>query len=204
MGVISDEAFEAAVIQVIHPEIAKFSVGPHLFDVIPGRFILQTESEPFAQLLDMAVQIFCDCLPHTPINMMGINLDSHFNTRSQAQRTAFGRAFAPLAPWGDFGKRIEAQPANDPGGVIILTMREGNLPDRPHGYRQVTLEASRKLDQNTGVRVLLNDHYETRTESNIAGAEEIMTILKDRFDASLAESKAIVDAVMEHSKGLPA
>src|SRR5262249_28245723 len=116
MGLMSDAALEAATVEIIHPDFAKFSADYISYEVVSTRFQLQSESEPFVRTSDTAAIIFGKLLPHTPIQRLGINLEAHFNTLSPNQRIHLGRTLAPLEPWGSFGRRIQEETGERRGG----------------------------------------------------------------------------------------
>jgi hypothetical protein len=202
MGLMSDAALEAAKVEIIHPDFAKFAADDISYEVVSTRFQLQSESEPFVRTSDTAAAIFGKLLPHTPIRQLGINLEAHFNTLSLDQRINLGRALAPLEPWGSFGRKIQEETGERRGGMVAVVMQESVPKDRKAGYRQVRVEPSRKLSAGTGVMILINDHFECAQDTPAAGAAEIVSILRDRFDDSLAEGRNIASELMEYALGL--
>ena len=71
--IITEAEAEAATVNLIHPEIAQFTVEKFRFEVQKERFQVTTTVEPFVQLLDAVVNLFKEQLPHTPTDKMGIN-----------------------------------------------------------------------------------------------------------------------------------
>lgn len=201
MGLISDTALETAKIEYNLPEIAKFAANDMSYEVVSTRFQLRTENEPFIVASDATAKIFGELLPHTPIKQLGINFETHFSTLSLEQRTNLGRALAPLEPWGGFGSRIK-QDASRRGGMVTLVMQESEPNDRALGHRQARIEPSKKLNKETGVAIHINDHFEYQQDAKVSDATEVISILQNRFDDSLAESRKIAGELMEYAMSL--
>jgi hypothetical protein len=200
MGLMSDAALEAATVEIIHPDVARFAADDISYDVASTRFQLQSESEPFIRTSDIAATIFGKLLPHSPIRQLGINLEAHFNTLSPDQRIHLGRALAPLEPWGSFGRRIQEETGERRGGMLAVFMQESVPKDRKAGFRQVRVVPSRKLSADIGVVVHINDHFECAHDT--PETAEIVSILQDRFDDSLAEGRKIAGELMQYALGL--
>lgn len=201
-GFISDEQMEGANVTVVHPEVTQFTAGGYGFDVNQQRCMMRSEQEPFTMLLELAVGIFGNHLTYTPLQKLGINLHVTYSCRSAKQRIELGRVLAPLAPWGKFGKRIEDSPVAQTGGILSMTMQENNLPDRKSGHRRVEVEADNDAGRKR-VMIGVNDHFELLKPDDVEGSAEIIAILQDRFDASIAESRRIINELIEVSNGLP-
>ena len=111
---------------------------------------------------------------------------------------------APLAPWGEFGKRLEGgKEPESVGGMIVLVMQENAPPDRSRGWRRVQIEPSRQVKGVAGVRMNINDHYEIVDAKDDQGSGPMITLLRDRFEASLAESRKIVSDLMDFASKAP-
>jgi len=200
--VLSDRELERTSTQIIHPQIAQFSLERFQLEVMPNRFMISTPVEPFIRILDDVLNIFEKSLPHTPIEKLGINFEVHFKFESAARRLALGRALAPIEPWGAFGKRFESKTEEAMSGLITLVMQESGLADREKGWRRVQVQPSDKLGGLASVRLDINDHLEIPNTKDEDGAAAAINILRSRFDQSLAESKSIVSDMMEFASKL--
>jgi hypothetical protein len=200
MGLMSDAALEAATVEIIHPDFARFAADDISYEVRSTHFQLQSETEPFVRTSDVAAAIFGKLLPHTPIRRLGINLEAHFNTLSPDQRTHLGRALAPLEPWGSFGRRIQEGTGEPRGGMLAVIMQESVPKDRKAGFRRVRVEPSGKPSAEIGVVVNINDHFECAHDP--PETAEIISILQDHFDDSLAEGRKITGELMQYALGL--
>jgi hypothetical protein len=199
VGVLTDDEFEAASEDkqlVVHPEIAQFSTARFSVNVLPQRFTLSTPQESFVHILDDAVTIFRDKLPHTPMDKLGINYDAYWKVETLKQRTALGRALAPIKPWGAFGKSLESTTETKIGGLLALVMQQ-NINDGAHLYRRVQIEPWNSEKAQNGIRMQINDHYQLAMPKDDDGSGPIMKLLNDNFDRSLSQSKAIVSEMME-------
>lgn len=197
-GLISDAEMEAAVVNVIHQDVTQFVAGAFKFDINQQRFHVASADEPFVSLLDLTAGIFGDRLVHTPLEKLGINLEALYLCRSAKQRLAFGRALAPIAPWGDFGRRVDSTPLPRSGGITSMTMQEN--PEGRRGYRRVEIEP---FSDTTRVKISVNDHFEAADPDKVDGAIEMVTRLSDEFDRSIAESKKIIGDLIDVSAGFP-
>lgn len=195
---ISDDEMNAAKVNVIHPEITQFVAGSYSFDITQQRFLVRSSDEPFIQVLDLVVGMFGEFLVHTPIQKVGLNFDLVFKCRSAKQRLEFGRRLAPLDAWGDFGKRMEHSSPDRAGGLVSLTMQES--PPGRKGYRRVEIEPVADTSA-ARVKININDHYEAGIEK-APDASEIVGMLVDHFEDSLAENRRISAELIDFSAGL--
>lgn len=201
-GFINDDEFEAANRNenknlLALPDLAQFSIPRFSLVVQQQRFNITTTREPFVLILDDVDNIFTRQLPHTPVAMLGINYDIRFKLDSFEQRHRLGRALAPILPWGDFGKRLERDTQTQIGGMAALVMQE-NPTDREAGYRRVQIEPTQN---QTGVRIQINDHYQLNPRSE-EGAAPVIKTLREKFEPSLAEAKVIVSQLMDFASTL--
>ncbi len=202
VGIITDSELGSSATRVVHPEITQFDISRFRVEVQPARFQITTMEEPFVSILDDIEEIFVRHLPHTPTGSFGINYNVHFLLSSPGQRIALGRALAPTEPWGAFGSRL-AEPTSPElaSGMVTLIMQETNPSDRNKGARRVKVQPSKKVDKLRGVFVDINDHFEMETSDEIGAGDSIL-LLRERFDASIAESKTIVSELMTFASRL--
>lgn len=200
-GVVTQQEMAAAEIAVIHADLSQFSINPISVHVTQDRFQAECTQEPFARLLDFVQSIFT-ILRHTPVSQVGINYQIHFLTPNVEQRTALGRALAPLEPWGDWGREIgAARLPEQVGGLADLVIQQ-NSPGGRNGYRRVQIEPSRRVDLATGVFMAVNDHYNLSKPLDPISANELVDLLGRQFDASIAWSKAMVGSMMDLAASL--
>lgn len=165
-GVISDDEAQAAEEPVTHPQIAQISIQHLSIGVETNKFAVSITSDPIVKVLDIAVQIFRDLLPHTPIRAFGINYSEHWRVESFEKRLALGRALAPLEPWGEWGQTFDAPTPELTGGMLELIMKKpfspvGEGKDKMEGYQRVEIGPSKELaDRQRGVFMQVNHHRE--------------------------------------------
>lgn len=195
-GLISATMVDTANTKIVHSQISEFNVDWLHMQVVPDRFLISTTQAPYVRLQDLAVRIFREHLPHTPLKTMGINREVHFLVKSFEDRDRLGRLLAPVEPWGDWGK--ELGPDGEHGGMVSITMRQVNPEGRPPGGQiNVTVEPSNQIGQGRlGVYVRVNDHYTIESVENQMGTSKIVELLEENFDKSLRLADQIIDHIM--------
>ena len=192
--IISASDAASAEMGVVHPEITVFRAGGFAFDIRTDRFSCEVESEPLVRVLDATATIFGDLLPHMPIEQIGINYIEHFRLKSAGQRIALGRALAPAAIWGEWGKRLDQLPNSNPGGLIVLAMQEPYDPPGS-GQRRVEVQPSAVVEpRDVGVFIAVNDHNNLVGDGTGTAAAEF---LRGRFDRAVSEAREIVSSFTE-------
>ena len=193
---LSKEIVDNANVQIAHPQITKFNADWLNLRVEPERFIIDTTQAPYVRLQDLAVRIFRNHLPHTPLKTLGINKEVHFSVKRFEERDWLGRSLAPVSPWGDWGKKLE--PDGKHGGMTSLTMTQIDPEGRPQGGQiNVTIEPSRRVGGGyLGVYVRINDHFTIEDEKNPTATSEIVKLLERNFEESLQHADKIIDHLM--------
>jgi len=194
--VISEESAESANVGFVHPEITSFKLdGDFTVQVQRERFSIDRAVAPLIRIADVASRIFGDLLPHTPISQVGINRLLHFDVGSESTRDQIGFKLAPQEPWGEWGKLLSHGEGLKHGGMSSLTMIQRDVPGRAAGWIQTKVEPSNVLNRGrTGIYVEINDHYDLGKTPD--GADEIVEIIRTKFDDSIANSDAIIDQIM--------
>ncbi len=195
-GLISEKMVDTANTKIVHPQISDFNVDWLHIQVVPERFLINTTQAPYIRVQDLAIRIFREHLPHTPLDTMGINREVHFLVESFDERDQLGRLLAPTDPWGEWGKKLE--PDGSHGGVTSITMRQVDPKGRPPGGQiNVTVEPSNRIGQgHLGVYVRVNDHYTIENVESEIGTSKIVELLEENFDESLRRADQIIDHIM--------
>lgn len=196
--VISKETADSADVHVVHPDLSSIVLGPLRLDVQRDRFSLQTEQSPEIMLLDFVLRVFGDLLPHSQINQFGINRAVYFRAPSPESRTQLGRTFAPTAPWGAFGERIEGSDGMTLGGMTNLAMREILFDAMWSGHCEARLMPAYEIDRDSGIQMHLNNHFEVKDHREGNGAMAALIILKKEFETRMEKCDEIIDAVLRH------
>jgi hypothetical protein len=194
--IISEEAAESANIGFVHPEITSFTLdGEFHIQVERGRFSIDRAVAPLIRIADITCRIFGELLPHTPIAQVGINRLMHFDLGSESARDQVGLKLAPREPWGEWGRLVSRGEGLKHGGMSSLTMIQRDVSDRAAGWVQAKVEPSNIIGRGrTGIYMEVNDHYDLGRTPD--GAEEIVEIVRTKFDASIASSDSIIYQIM--------
>lgn len=192
---LPEAAAAHADLELAHPQLAKFSTEWLQLEATPDRFQAVTQEGPYIRVRDLVVRVFSEYLPHTPVNVVGINRDVHFRAPSAAARDRVGERLAPSEPWGTFGESFSRGTAH--GGMVSLTMRQNNPDGRPPGGQiNVRVEPSVRVgDGRTGIYVGVNDHYQADGTTPESRAE-LIEFLADDFESSIQGADGIIDRVM--------
>lgn len=169
---------EDANIEVITPAVAKFNLEWMRLQVIQEQFVVETEQEPYYEMVrDLIIGAF-NLLNHTPINMLGINTQQHFRMHSDEEWHGLGNELAP--------KEKYWTPILEKPGMRSLII-QGERPDKHKGYIQIKIEPSSKVQP--GIYISINDHYEIREES---GCKAIIDILNLDWSKSKHRSEVLI------------
>jgi len=184
-NLIREEEEQAAKIELIHRQVAIFSLDWLHLQVTDEQFIVTTTQSSFYEpLRDLVLGTF-RLLRHTPIRMMGLNRDCHFRMPSEEAYHGLGHRLTPKEPWAGILKEP---------GMRSLTM-EGVRPDNLKGYIRVRVEPSVRV--HPGVFINVNDHYEVKDTATVRGCDEIIDILDREWKSSLDRSAEIVSLLLE-------
>lgn len=185
-GLIRKQESDEAKIEIILPDILIFNLEWARLEVTRDRFALSTSQEPYYEILrDLVVGTF-KLLRHTPIKMMGINLETDFRMRSKETWHAFGHRLAPKEIWNEILKKP---------GMRSLAMEESVRQDGLKGYLRVLVEPSKKV--SPGVYFRINDHYQVKDLNTVMGSDEIIGILEGSWSKSLKRSNNIIHALLK-------
>lgn len=186
---------ESAELQTAQPRVTSFRADWLELQVLANRFTVKTTQSPSVRLRDLVMRIFGEQLPHTPISAMGINRNVQFLVGDFRERDRIGRRLAPTAAWGEWGAELD--PDAERGGMVSLTMRQVNIPDRPRGDQiNVTVGPWDEGPDNRGVSILANDHHTLNEPDGRTATREFMGILEARFERSIDHLERITDHVM--------
>ncbi len=182
---IREEEAQAAKIELVHPQVACFSLDWLHLQVTNEQFAATTTQNAFYEpLRDLVLGTF-RVLRHTPIRMMGLNRDFHFRTLSEEDWHAFGHRLTPKELWAKVLKKP---------GMRSLTM-EGTRPDSYKGYIRIRVEPSVRI--HLGIFINVNDHYEVNDVTSARGCDEIVDILEREWESSLERAIGIVSTLLE-------
>lgn len=148
---IRDEDIDDAEIDVIHPEVSRFSLAWCQVEVLANRFVLRsTERGYFEAARDLAVGMF-SVLSETPITALGIN--STFRDKSD-NREIFDRLGDLLAPKEPWEKLFPKSPKHGLYQLNIQSERDDKVP----GFWNTTIRPL-FMEDGFGIEVQLNCHF---------------------------------------------
>lgn len=184
--IIRKSEAESAKVNIIHPDITDFNLDWLNIQVSREKFIANSVKEPyFTNLFDFVVSTF-KYLEHTPIRMLGINRDMHFQLETKEEWHEFGHKITPKSIWNGI---------IDSPGLRSITM-EGDVNRKGlNGYIRVTCEPSSRVNPN-GILFKVNDHYQVKDEK-ILGCSEIILILEKEYSESINRSNSIIYSLLE-------
>jgi hypothetical protein len=194
-GLLSGDEVESADIDILHPDISRFSTDWLVIQVERHRFLAETSTPPQVRLADLVVRLFGEHLAQTPVHLVGINRIVHFPVENMESLDRIGERLAPQDAWGEWANKIKGTPERH-GGMQSITMQQTLLDDRKDGYIRAKVERSNKLKSPYAVCVDINDHYSIGSPSEVTGCEQAVSIVNDHFESSMNRSAWIVDQVM--------
>lgn len=180
------EETDAAIINIVHPDVASFKIEWLEVNIVRERFQISTVQESYYEALrDIAVGIL-GLLSHTPIRLMGINRDFHFDLVSEDLWNVLGHRLVPKQDWNPLLK--------SPGMQNLVV--QGVRPDDLKGYLRVTVQPSARIKY--GVFIAVNDHYILKTDEKEAdGADKARLILSEKWDESMKRGFDIAHAIVK-------
>ena len=182
-GLLSDEAADAAEIQVIHPQIAAFAVHRIDLQVTTDRFMVASaDAASYDLLRDLVLGTFA-VLKHTPLSLMGLNSSAHMRSSSESAWHNFGHMLAPKTFWDGLVEKP---------GTRSLTI-QGDRPDKHKGYLLVKVEPSNQVQP--GVFVDINDHFEAGGDEPGAGWAIFSDIVKTEWESSRDRANALIEKI---------
>ena len=195
---ITDQMADAAKVQIIHAEISSVELDWFRFRVDKDRFQIQTREASLVRLSDLVVNMFGGVLMHTPIWQLGISRWVHFSVGTFEIRNKIGRALAPMEPWGEWGREIDAQTGDMSGGLSTLVVEQKRPAQSPFVDIGIsaTVQPSLKMRQGTGVYMNVQDNCKLETLEKTIGCLDIVKKLSDSFESSIAHSETIISQIM--------
>ena len=170
-----------AEINIIHSDVVNFRLEWCNLEVTRERVVVTTTQESaFERIRDLTIGTF-RLLAHTPVSMLGINLEMHFRMKSVEDWHSFGHQLAPKEPfWNETLK--------NPGTLNVSI--HGERPDKYFGRIMVDVKPSDKVLH--GVSFRINDHFEIEDKKHIIGCDHIINILEEEWNNSQERASNII------------
>ena len=168
---------EGVNLEVVHPEVAKFTFPWLLIEILQNRFLAKTSDEAqFGPLRDFAISTFT-LLEHTPISKLGMNVSIDYQVSSESEWHKVGDTLAPKNIWSH----------SLPGRVGLTSLKVSSpRDDGISGQFNVTIEAR----PNLGINFNINNHIDIEDEYNVCD------IINRLWEDSIVKSKEIADKTL--------
>jgi hypothetical protein len=179
---IGEQESEDANIEIIHSDVAIFSLPWFRAQITRDRFSIFTEQEAYFGILYDLVSHAFKILEHTPIHTFGYNWGMHFKCNSEEEWHGFGHYVAPPKIWTG----ILENPA-----LFRLEMTEKYPPsDLLDGTMKIRVEPSRRI--NLGVFININHHFAVPEKESVRGCRLIMSKFEENWENSRKKSEELI------------
>ena len=183
-GLIRPEEAEAAEVELVHPQLTRFSSGWLNFTASTDRLQARTAQEPYYEVLRDLVVGILSVIAYTPVTLLGINSDFEYRFESQEAWNQIGHILVPKVHWDEV--------LDHPGMRAVEV--EGLRPDDLEGYIRVRVEPTSR--RPPAIHVSVNDHHVLSSPSDTAGgAAKGATILSDHWTDSMERGKKTADKI---------
>lgn len=184
-GLLGENETKNANINIIHPEIARYSIDNWLdIEVTKNRCEFKSKMQPyFSSLIDLVVSTF-KLLCETPIDAFGINNIFEVSLSSEKEYYDFGKKLTPLELWKDS--------LTDPR-LLTLEILEQKIKDYENASRRVRISPCDPSKNITyGVMINVNNHF-VLTDQKSSSA---VSILENKADTIREYSQTIADTML--------
>lgn len=209
-------AESASFIALLPTQTVNFRFDWAELSVFQNRFQIISLEAPHIRICDFVLKALGDLAPNSIVSQFGINVNCHYDLGSVDARNNFGRRLAPPDVWGPWGQKLlvsmTGKDSGTPlqGGVINIQMRLPFAEDGLNGWRDVIVEPSLDIPNNTGVLLRSNQHHQlTSLDPNAEASEDqpsdskttlfLLTALSNRFEKSIEDAFSIFEGVIASS-----
>jgi hypothetical protein len=182
---------------VLTAQLTAFTADWLSIQVTPQQAVFSTVEEAHELELRDLVRGSFDLLPHTPVDAIGINFDSHYLLSSEQEWHAFGDRFVPKDYWemsvfgdGPWKKRDEGHFA----GMRMLQVEAWN--ENRKDFVRVEIAPSVRVTP-WGVYVGINSHFQFSEDEERGNGLRSARAIADNWDEVRAFENKIQDSIME-------
>lgn len=177
----------SAKVEVIHSDVAVFSLDWLRFEVTRDRLVVTTKDDQYHEIMkDLIIGTF-SVLSHTPLKMIGINYTTDFMINDEKAWHGIGDRLAPKDIWN---KLIDG-----PGLSSLVIQSKIVLKENYKNLVRITVSPAGEM---LSLRIHINDHYELlETKDKFLGSSKIITILKDEWKNSQKKAVEIQDKIFK-------
>jgi hypothetical protein len=181
---ISQVEIDDVNVEIIHRDIAKFSLSWLSIEVVSNRFTARTNDQSyFLPLKDLVVSIF-SILNQTPVVQMGMNRAFDVALQDEATWHKVGDTLAPKTIWNKvLPERV---------GLTSLKVKSPRA-DGLEGSINASVETSRLQDIKYGVHFGVNSHVEINDDVTIE------YVLTKYWEESLHSSEKMCESIIEEA-----
>lgn len=199
-NLISSEAFEAADLQVSHPDISRFDANFMSFDIQKTRISIRCEADKDGLVFDMVMSIFGNLLTHSPVSRVGINRTVDLLCGTEQKRDELGKRMAPQSAWGSWGEEIALGDGGLHGGMQRLVMRQIPRHDGRKGHFQADLQPL--SSSSDAIRLDFNSELVVDELEEVKGSEKAVLLFEECWNDDLEKAKNISNEILEIVDGL--
>ncbi|WP_289645050.1 hypothetical protein [Maribacter aestuarii] len=159
-GIIRNIEADTAVVEIIHPNISKFSVSDWLnVEATQERIDFKTNRESHFEILrDLVVSVFSN-LSETPVKAFGINHLCHFTMKDKKDYENFGYWLSPVKIFNDLLKKPRLQ---------TIQFRDIEPDKEGEGNITITISPSDLILDGKSVVFNINNHFkETQGDATL-------------------------------------
>jgi len=181
---ISQVEMDDVDIEIIHRDVAKFSLSWLSIEVVHNRFSARTNDQSyFLPLRDLVVSIF-SILNQTPVVQIGMNMTFDFSFQDEALWHKIGDTLAPKDIWEKvLPKRV---------GLTSLKVKSPRVDDL-EGNINIAVETLRSEDIKFGIRFSVNNHIEIDDDKTIED------LLMNHWEESLQQADKLSEMIIEEA-----
>ncbi|OGA37077.1 MAG: hypothetical protein A3G26_04805 [Betaproteobacteria bacterium RIFCSPLOWO2_12_FULL_65_110] len=187
-GLIRSSEAEKAEVEIVHQDLASFSLEWVTIQVTRDRFAAVTKSSAFrTHMRDLVAGTFTK-LRHTPTRQLGINYTQRYRFPEKGEWHNFGHYLAPKSPW----RSLLVSP-----GMRGIRIEGGRPDDDRRGFVLVTAEPA-EPDVAT-IQIQVNDHFEAPQDAGAADGERtgyFVEIIEKDFETSLGRADKIISTLI--------
>jgi hypothetical protein len=192
-------AQQAPQAMVVTPQLAVFVADWLSVQVTQQQAVFSTvDRGRDVDLRDVVRGIF-ELLPETPMDAIGINLDSHVRTDSEGAWHAFGDLFLPKGFWeplfqdGDWKQRADGQRVGMRTVVVEVERSDPEL----RGRVRIEVAPSIRVVPH-GVFIGINGHFQLAQPGSLnANGADAVRVLMEQWDSTREREDHLVAHILE-------
>jgi hypothetical protein len=179
-GLIREQEAQDAKVEVIHPELVKWSLSWMTIEVSRSRFEIRSTQEPYFEPIRDLLLSLVTALKETPISAFGLNHLIYFAIPDEDRYTELGNKLVPLNNWN----KIFENPK-----VFNVDIGEERKDGLKGSFRVRVQPSDIKLSSPYGILINSNDHYDISSQVSTESTSRFKSILNQNWTVSLERAK---------------